>query len=304
MSAQATPAPYPNPLGINGFEFVEFAAPDAAGLHALFRSMGFTAVAKHKAKAITLYRQGGVNFLVNEQPDSFASDFAAKHGPSACGFAIRVRDGKEALQEVCKRGAEEVTHKADTKAVQAPVIKGIGDCMLYLVTDEGAQSGLYAREFVPLPGVAQDPAGYGLTFIDHLTHNLYFGNMAKWADYYERLFGFREIRYFDIKGEYTGLTSRAMTAPDGKIRIPLNEEGKAGGGQIDIAQQNIARFAVAPGHVHQLAGPGAGAACERAGVGAGGIATVLWLMRRTHMSMPPTRCTEAGCTEVNSPTIP
>ncbi len=223
MSAQATPAPYPNPLGINGFEFVEFAAPDAAGLHALFRSMGFTAVAKHKAKAITLYRQGGVNFLVNEQPDSFASDFAAKHGPSACGFAIRVRDGKEALQEVCKRGAEEVTHKADTKAVQAPVIKGIGDCMLYLVTDEGAQSGLYAREFVPLPGVAQDPAGYGLTFIDHLTHNLYFGNMAKWADYYERLFGFREIRYFDIKGAKTGLVSKAMTAPDGIVRIPLNE---------------------------------------------------------------------------------
>ena len=223
MSAQATPVEHPNPLGINGFEFVEFAAPDAAGLHALFRSMGFTAVAKHKHKAITLYRQGGVNFLVNEEPNSFAADFAAKHGPSACGFAIRVRDGQEALREVCTRGAEEITHKPDTRAVHAPVIKGIGDCMLYLITDQGGKSDLYEREFAPLPGVAQDPPGFGLTFIDHLTHNLYFGNMKKWADYYERLFGFREIRYFDIKGAKTGLVSKAMTAPDGIVRIPLNE---------------------------------------------------------------------------------
>ncbi|HET7844315.1 MAG TPA: 4-hydroxyphenylpyruvate dioxygenase [Xanthomonadales bacterium] len=223
MSAQATPAQHPNPLGINGFEFVEFAAPDPEVLHVLFRSMGFTAVAKHNNKAITLYRQGGVNFLVNEEPDSFAADFAAKHGPCACGFAIRVRDGASALKEVCKRGAEEIEHKPQTKAVQAPVIKGIGDCMLYLIDDEGGRSGIYEREFVPMPGVELHPKGFGLTFIDHLTHNLYFGNMAKWADYYERLFGFREIRYFDIKGAKTGLVSKAMTAPDGIVRIPLNE---------------------------------------------------------------------------------
>src|SRR5689334_19162041 len=167
MSAQATPAQHPNPLGINGFEFVEFAAPDPEVLHVLFRSMGFTAVAKHNDKAITLYRQGGVNFLVNEEPDSFAADFAAKHGPSACGFAIRVRDGAAALKEVCKRGAEEIENKPQTKAVQAPVIKGIGDCMLYLIDDEGGRSGLYEREFVPMPGVDLHPKGFGLTFIDH-----------------------------------------------------------------------------------------------------------------------------------------
>jgi 4-hydroxyphenylpyruvate dioxygenase len=222
MSAQANAAQFPNPLGINGFEFVEFAAPDAGGLHTLFRSMGFTAVAKHNDKAITLYRQGGVNLLVNEEPNSFAADFAAKHGPSACGFAIRVRDGAAALKEVCARGAEEITDKPETRAVHAPVIKGIGDCMLYLVTDDGGKA-LYESEFVPLPGVDQHPKGFGLTFIDHLTHNLYFGNMAKWAEYYERLFGFREIRYFDIKGAKTGLVSKAMTAPDGIVRIPLNE---------------------------------------------------------------------------------
>jgi len=239
MNASANPAPAPghvpaaanvatpsannaatNPLGINGFEFVEFAAPDPAALHALFRCMGFTAVAKHRSRDITLYRQGGVNFLVNESQHSFAASFAAQHGPSACGFAIRVRDGAEVFAEVCTRGAQGVTEQADTRAVDAPVIKGIGDCMLYLVSDHNAD--VYA-DFVPFPEVDQRPRGFGLTFIDHLTHNLYFGNMAKWSDYYERLFGFREIRYFDIKGAKTGLVSKALTAPDGVVRIPLNE---------------------------------------------------------------------------------
>src|SRR5262249_54386812 len=148
------------------------------------------------------------------------SAFAAKHGPSACGFAIRVRDGKQALAEVCGRGAAAMTEGADTRAVRAPVIKGIGDCMLYLVTDG---RDYFAEEFQPIPGPDQAPNGFGLTFIDRRTHNLYLGNMAKWADYYERLFGFREIRYFDIKGAKTGLVSKAMTAPDGVVRIPLNE---------------------------------------------------------------------------------
>ena len=224
MSAQPQlgmqPTTFANPLGINGFEFVEFAAPDPRQLHELFRMMGFSPVARHKLKAITLFRQGGVNFLVNEQPDSFASRFAATHGPCACGFAIRVRDGKQALAEVCTRGAEALTEGAETRAVRAPVIRGIGDCMLYLVTDG---RDYFAEEFEPIPGADPNPKGFGLTFIDHLTHNLYFGNMAKWADYYERLFGFREIRYFDIKGTKTGLVSKAMTAPDGVVRIPLNE---------------------------------------------------------------------------------
>ena len=221
MSAHPPSRPgHPNPLGINGFEFVEFAAPDASGLHALFNRMGFTAVARHRSRPITLYRQGEVNFLVNETQDSFAADFAAAHGPSACGFAIRVNDGDECYAEVLGRGAEAVSHKPETRAVDQPVIKGIGDCMLYLITD-----GLdpYVEDFEFLPDVDREPIGFGLTFIDHLTHNLYHGNMARWAEYYERLFGFREIRYFDIKGAKTGLVSKAMTAPDGVVRIPLNE---------------------------------------------------------------------------------
>ncbi|WP_045770595.1 4-hydroxyphenylpyruvate dioxygenase [Xanthomonas albilineans] len=216
---------FDNPMGIDGFEFVEFAAPAGQGerLHEYFRRMGFTAVLRHPHRAITVYRQGGVNFLVNEAPDSFAADFAAAHGPCACGFAIRFKHPADAVfAEVLENGGEAVANKPDTRAVPAPVIQGIGDCMLYLVDQYGDTGSVYA-EFEPVPGADLHPVGFGLTFIDHLTHNLYFGNMQRWSDYYARLFNFREIRYFDIKGAKTGLVSKAMTAPDGVVRIPLNE---------------------------------------------------------------------------------
>ncbi|RDZ27174.1 4-hydroxyphenylpyruvate dioxygenase [Lysobacter silvisoli] len=217
---------FENPLGIDGFEFVEFAAPAGRGgmLHDYFRKLGFTAVLRHKQRPITVYRQGGVNFLVNEDPDSFAAEFAAKHGPSACGFAIRFKQpAATVFDTVVGNGGEAVTEKAGSKAVDAPVVKGIGDCMLYLVDRYGAAGSVYADDYVAIEGAEPNPTGFGLTFIDHLTHNLYFGNMQKWSDYYERLFNFREIRYFDIKGAKTGLVSKAMTAPDGIVRIPLNE---------------------------------------------------------------------------------
>src|SRR5690606_8392607 len=188
---------FENPMGIHGFEFVEFAAPAGQGeaMRAYLASLGFTAVARHPARATTLFRQGTINFLLNESTDSFASRFAAEHGPSACGFAIRfTRPTGEVLQHVLANGGEEI---ADEGAVDAPKIQGIGGCMLYLVDD--ARDDLYAG-FEPLPGVDQHPVGFGLTFIDHLTHNLFLGNMQKWSDYYEKLFNFREIRYFDIKG--------------------------------------------------------------------------------------------------------
>ena len=214
---------FENPMGINGFEFVEFAAPAGQGarMREYLEKLGFTAVARHRDRAITLFRQGTINFLLNEAPDSFASDFAAKHGPSACGFAIRfTRPTAEVLEHVLANGGEKADLKPETGALQGHAIKGIGDCMLYLV-DDGSPD-VYA-DYEPLPGVDQHPKGFGLTFIDHLTHNVFQGNMQQWSDYYEKLFNFREIRYFDIKGSKTGLLSKAMTAPDGIVRIPLNE---------------------------------------------------------------------------------
>ena len=216
------PTTFDNPMGIDGFEFVEFAAPKGSiDLHALFRSMGFSAALKHKTREITVYRQGGVNFLVNEDPNSFAADFAAQHGPCACGFAVRfTQPVSEVHAKVLANGGEAIVNRPNSRAIDVPVVKGIGDCMLYLVPRQGDA---YAEHYVAIEGAEPNPVGFGLTFIDHLTHNLYFGNMQKWSDYYEKLFNFREIRYFDIKGAKTGLVSKAMTAPDGIVRIPLNE---------------------------------------------------------------------------------
>jgi 4-hydroxyphenylpyruvate dioxygenase len=212
-----------NPLGIDGFEFVEFAAPDAGLLHSLFRHIGFTAIARHRDRKVTLYRQGDINFLVNEEPDSFAADFARAHGPSACGFGIRVADAPRARAAAIDRGAAALANKPATLPVRTPVIEGIGGSALYLVDRYGERGSIYEMDFEFFDGVDRHPAGFGLTFIDHLTHNVYRGNMDKWAGFYERIFNFREIRYFDIKGAQTGLVSRAMTAPDGMVRIPINE---------------------------------------------------------------------------------
>src|SRR5262249_45603067 len=191
------PVQFENPMGVDGFQFVEFAAPDAKLLHDTFKKMGFVAVARHKTKKITVYRQGARDILVNEEPHSVAEAFAKERGPSACGFAIRVSQAADkACDLAVKNGAEKIESKASTKAVQAPVIKGIGDCMLYLVDRYGAKGSIYDADYEWIVS-DRNPKGFGLTFIDHLTHNLFFGNMAKWSDYYERLFNFREIRYFD-----------------------------------------------------------------------------------------------------------
>lgn len=213
---------YENPMGTEGFEFVEYAAPDPKLLHDLFSRMGFTAVAKHKSRAVTLYRQNDVIFLVNEEPDSFAADFAAKHGPCAVGFAVRVRDADHAFNRAKEKGADPITHKPDTLALDVPAIEGIGGSVLYMVDKYGEESA-YQDEYEPIPGADQTPEGVGLMYVDHLTHNVHRGEMDTWRDYYQRLFNFREIRYFDIKGEQTGLVSRAMTSPDGWVRIPINE---------------------------------------------------------------------------------
>ncbi|HXR88613.1 MAG TPA: 4-hydroxyphenylpyruvate dioxygenase [Stellaceae bacterium] len=211
-----------NPMGTDGFEFVEYASPEPQALARHFEAMGFTAIAKHRAKDVTLYRQGDINFLINAEPDSFAQAFAAAHGPSVCAFAFRVRDAAKAQARAVGLGARPVTSKIGPMELNVPAIEGIGGALLYLVDRYGERS-IYDVDFVPLPGIDQHPKGTGLTHIDHLTHNVQQGRMDHWSGFYERLFNFREIRYFDIEGQMTGLRSRAMTSPCGKIRIPINE---------------------------------------------------------------------------------
>jgi 4-hydroxyphenylpyruvate dioxygenase len=224
---------FDNPLGLDGFEFVEFCAPNRGVLEPVFTCMGFTHIATHRSKDVDLWRQGEINLIANYEPRSHAAYFAAEHGASACGMAFRVKNAQAAYAAAIERGAEPVEAKTGMMELRIPAIRGIGGALIYLVDRYGDAMSIYDIDFVYLDGVDRNPVGAGFNLIDHLTHNVYSGRMAYWASYYERIFNFREIRYFDIKGEYTGLTSKAMTAPDGKIRIPLNEEGKAGGGQIE-----------------------------------------------------------------------
>jgi 4-hydroxyphenylpyruvate dioxygenase len=224
-------------MGTDGFEFIEYTAPDPRLLGALFEQLGFSAVARHRSKDVVLYRQGGINFIVNREPDSFAQSFARVHGPSACAFAIRVKDAARAYERALALGAKPHHGPVGPMELNIPAIQGIGGSLIYLVDrypgnvslggSAGGGISIYDVDFVPYEGVPQHPAGAGLLEVDHLTHNVYAGRMDVWAQFYEKLFNFREIRYFDIKGKKTGLTSRALTSPCGKIRIPINEPSDA-----------------------------------------------------------------------------
>jgi 4-hydroxyphenylpyruvate dioxygenase len=241
--AETRAAPWSNPAGTDGFEFVEYTAEDPALLAALFEQMGFEPVARHRAKDVTLYRQNDVNFIVNAEPDSFAQSFARVHGPSVCAIAFRVKNAADAYKRAVAHGAQPHQGAVGPMELNIPAIKGIGGSLIYLV-DRYAEQSIYDVDFVPTGaryvarrssedggrtepatggGILRRPAGVGLLDVDHLTHNVYRGRMDAWAGFYETLFNFREIRYFDIEGKLTGLHSRAMTSPCGKIRIPINE---------------------------------------------------------------------------------
>lgn len=211
-----------NPVGTDGFEFVEYTAPDTRTLETLFLSMGFSAIARHRSKDVVLYRQGDINFIINHEPNSFAQAFAKIHGPSACAFAIRVKDAAQAYNYTLQQNAHPYQGHTGPMELNIPAIRGIGGSLIYLVDRYGERS-IYDVDFVPLDGAEQRPEGVGLLEIDHLTHNVHKGRMNHWAEFYESLFAFRQIKYFDIHGKETGLRSRAMTSPCGKIRIPINE---------------------------------------------------------------------------------
>src|SRR6185312_13688193 len=224
--------PWENPMGTAGFEFIEYAAPDPRAMGELFERLGFRAIARHRHK----------NVILNAEPDSFAQRFARQHGASICAIAFRVRDAKAAYERAVSLGAWGYAGHAGPGELNIPAIKGVGDSLIYFVDrwrgKNGAKEGeignigFFDVDFEPLPGATLAPAGHGLLYIDHLTHNVHRGRMKEWASFYERLFSFREIRYFDIEGQVTGVKSKALTSPCGKIRIPINEEGNETAGQI------------------------------------------------------------------------
>ncbi len=216
-----------NPLGSDGFEFVEYTAADEKGIAALkdlFSSLGFAEVASHRSKRVWLYRQGDINFIVNAEPASQAEEFAKLRGPSVCGMAFRVNDAGIAMKHALANGAKQFVGNLGPMELNIPAVYGIGESTLYFVDRYGDDS-IYDVDFTFYDDwqARMEKAGAGLSFVDHLTHNVRRGNMALWANFYENIGNFREIRYFDIDGKLTGLVSKAMTSPCGKIRIPINE---------------------------------------------------------------------------------
>lgn len=210
-----------NPMSTDGFEFVEYTAPDTRALAALFTKMGFQAIARHRSKDVVLYRQGDINFIINHEPKSFAQAFAQVHGPSVCAIGLRVKDAAGAYERALELKAEPYEGVVGPMELNIPAIRGIGRSLIYLIDRYGDRS-IYDVDFVPTDD-APNSRSMGLMEVDHLTHNVHVGRMDEWAKFYERLFGFREIRFFDIRGKATGLKSRAMVSPCGKIRIPINE---------------------------------------------------------------------------------
>ena len=224
---------FENPMGLDGFEFVEFASPERGILEPVFELLGFSHVANHKSKDVALFRQGQINFIINYEKNSPAYFFAEEHGPSACGMAFRVKNSQTAYARALELGAQPIEIPVGPMELRLPAIKGIGGASLYLIDRYEDGSSIYDIDFIFFEGVDLHPAGCDFITIDHLTHNVYRGRLDYWANFYERLFNFRQIRFFDIKGKHTGLFSKAMTAPDGLIRIPLNEEASQGSGQIE-----------------------------------------------------------------------
>jgi len=208
-----------NPAGTDGFEFVEFAHPEPQVLRDLFARMGYTHVANHRTKAVELWQQGDISYLLNAEPGSHAARFIAEHGPCAPSMGWRVVDAAHAFAHAVAKGA--TPYEGDDKVMDVPAIVGIGGSLIYFVDDYVAQSP-YNAEF-DWTGSA-NPQGVGFAYLDHLTHNVHKGNMDVWFGFYETIFNFREIRFFDIEGKFTGLLSRALTSPCGRIRIPINED--------------------------------------------------------------------------------
>ncbi len=210
-----------NPVGLDGMEFMEYAGPDAGHFRKLFETIGMTPIAKHKSKNVTLYRQNDINFLLNEEAGSFAAEFSLQHGPSVCSTGFRVKDAEQAFAAAVERGAKPYTED-NKKTLPWPTIYGIGDSLVYFVDKYGEKGSPYDDEF-DYTSENKSPKGFGFLLIDHMTNNVPKGELDLWAKFYEDVFNFKEIRFFDIKGATTGLLSRAMRSPCGKITIPINE---------------------------------------------------------------------------------
>ena len=215
-----------NPVGIRGFEFIEFSSSEPEKLHHLFLELGFSRLARHETKAIDYYKQNDIHFLLNREPNSFAINFSKLHGPCAAATGWRVNNAKEAFDAAVKRGAEIAEGDLRRHGAPVPAIKGVGDSLIYFIDDAKNPDRYESLGFVPLKNPDIVPSrGFGL--IDHLTNNVPQGQLKPLSDFYKNVFGFTEIHYFDIRGKKTGLLSYALRSPCGSFCIPINQGTEA-----------------------------------------------------------------------------
>lgn len=216
-----------NPVGLDGVEFVEYSGPDAAHFEKLFTAYGFKKVGQAAGKNIKLYRQGDINYVINCEPGTFAAGFAKQHGPSISSTGFRVQDAEAAFKTALSRGGKPYEAAPGSEPWPFPAIYGIGDSLIYFMDAKNAKH-LYENLLAVKPE-DKAPVGLGFTTVDHFTNNVPVGEMQKWCDFYEKVFNFRETRFFDIKGKQTGLLSKVMRSPCGKFAVPINEpsDGKS-----------------------------------------------------------------------------
>ncbi len=216
-----------NDLGLDGIEFAEFTSPNSQQLEDLFLAFGFSKVLQHESKNVDYYNQGDIHFLVNNQAGSFAESFNQKHGPSLSSMGWRVKNANEAFEKAVARGAKPATRCDYTKGGKdIPAIMGIGDSLIYFIDNYQDANRYKELGFKPHPSAIKVETK-GFEFIDHLTNNVHNGTMQQWSNFYKNIFGFEEVRYFDIRGVKTGLQSYALRSPCGKFCIPINEASDA-----------------------------------------------------------------------------
>jgi len=217
-----------NPLGLTGIEFTEFASADTKFMHDVFMDFGFSQVQKFKDKDIVHYKQNRIHFLLNAEKKGFSAEFVKAHGPAISSMGWRVKDAEFAKKQAVERGAK----SADETDLPYPAIYGIGDSLIYFIDAYEGNNTMWDKDFEALDEPIIQP-GKGFIEIDHLTNNVYKGTMQKWADFYKNVFGFTEVRYFDIKGVKTALVSYALASPCGTFCIPINEGKDNNNNQID-----------------------------------------------------------------------
>lgn len=219
-----------NPLKMRGIEFTEFTSPDNSYMEKIFLEFGFSKIKKHIEKEIIYFNQNEIHFLLNYEKNGFAKSFSKEHGPAICSMGWRVEDSTFALDEAVKRGA--VAVEEDKKDLSYPAIYGIGDSLIYFIDEFESGNSIWNTDFIELdnPSIVKSK---GFLTIDHLTNNVEKGTMEKWSKFYKDVFGFEEVRYFDIKGAKTALLSYALRSPDGSFCIPINEGKDDNNNQID-----------------------------------------------------------------------